>query len=89
MSESHHTGNTPIAQRLTLPELAESGVDWTAWRADGSAPLKRKTRKPLAHQRVAFIIVNVETKQSTRYWSLLKETPGLDNIGDVSFLRHD
>lgn len=36
-------------------------------------------------KRVAFIIVNAETKRSTRYWSLLEETPGLDNISDVSF----
>jgi NTE family protein len=36
-------------------------------------------------KRVAFVIVNAETKQSTRYWSLLEETPGLDNISDVSF----
>ena len=36
-------------------------------------------------KRVAFVIVNAETKQSTRGWSLLEETPGLDNISDVSF----
>lgn len=40
--------------RLTLPDLAESGVDWSAWRSDGSSPLRRRTRKPLPHQRVAI-----------------------------------
>ena len=40
--------------RLTLPDLAEAGVDWAAWRADGSIPLKRRTRKALPHQKVAI-----------------------------------
>lgn len=40
--------------RLTSSELAESGVDWGAWRADGSVPLRRKTRSPLPHQRTAI-----------------------------------
>lgn len=40
--------------RLTLPDLANSGVDWNSWRADGSGPLRRKTRKPLPHQTKAI-----------------------------------
>ncbi|REK04494.1 MAG: damage-inducible protein [Acidobacteria bacterium] len=40
--------------RLTLPDLAESGVDWGAWRADSPGPLRRKTRKPLPHQQTAI-----------------------------------
>ena len=40
--------------RLTLPDLAEAGVDWAAWRADGSTPLKRRTRKALPHQKDAI-----------------------------------
>lgn len=49
-------------------------------------PSRAFKQRGIAHvKRVAFIIVNAETKQSTRGWSLLEETPGLDNIGDVSF----
>lgn len=40
--------------RLTLPDLTDAGVDWSAWRPDGSSPLRRKTRKPLPHQRLAI-----------------------------------
>jgi hypothetical protein len=57
-------------------------------RERGSCPRLQATRDR-TREAGRLIIVNVETKQSTRYWSLLKETPGLDNIGDVSFLRHD
>src|SRR5690606_32928728 len=40
--------------RLTSSELAESGVDWGAWRADSSVPLRRKTRSPRPHQLAAI-----------------------------------
>ncbi len=40
--------------RLTLPDLADSGVDWSAWKDDGSTPLQRCTRKPLPHQVTAI-----------------------------------
>lgn len=40
--------------RLTRPDLADSGVDWSAWRSDGSSPLRRRTRKPLPHQQQAL-----------------------------------
>jgi NTE family protein len=36
-------------------------------------------------KRVAFIVVNAETKQSTKRWSMLEETPDLVSIQDVSF----
>ena len=36
--------------RLTLPDLVDSGVDWSAWQADGTTPLRRKTRPPKPHQ---------------------------------------
>lgn len=35
--------------------------------------------------RIAFIVVNAETKQETKYWSLLEEAPGFINIQDVAF----
>jgi NTE family protein len=35
--------------------------------------------------RIAFIVVNAETKQETKYWSLLEEAPGFTNIQDVAF----
>jgi len=35
-------------------------------------------------RRVVFIIVNAETKHSTRHWSLLEEDPGLTDVGDVA-----
>lgn len=35
-------------------------------------------------KRIAFIIVNAEAKQSTRRWSLLEESPGLTDVGDVA-----
>lgn len=34
---------------------------------------------------IAFIVVNAETKEQTRYWSLLEEAPGYSNIRDVAF----
>jgi predicted helicase len=40
--------------RLILNDLANSGVDWAAWRPDGTSPLKRRTRDPLPHQRTAI-----------------------------------
>ncbi len=40
--------------QLTLPNLEDAGVDWATWKADGSTPLRRKTRKPLPHQTVAI-----------------------------------
>ena len=36
-------------------------------------------------KRIAFIVVNAETKQSTKRWSMLEETPDLVSIQDVSF----
>ncbi|HSA61400.1 MAG TPA: patatin-like phospholipase family protein [Nitrospiraceae bacterium] len=35
-------------------------------------------------RRVAFIIVNAETKHSTSHWSLLEEDPGITDVGDVA-----
>jgi NTE family protein len=35
-------------------------------------------------RRIAIIIVNAEAKQSTRRWSLLEESPGLPDVGDVA-----
>ena len=35
-------------------------------------------------RRVAFIIVNAETKHSTTHFSLLEEDPGLTDVGDVA-----
>lgn len=35
-------------------------------------------------RRVAFIIVNAETKHSTQSWSLLEEDPGLTDVGSVA-----
>jgi NTE family protein len=35
-------------------------------------------------RRVAFIIVNAETKHSTKHFSLLEENPGLTDVGDVA-----
>ena len=74
--------------RLTILTAASGGyLDFLI--ASGN-PARAFKQRGIEHvKRVTFIIVNAETKQSTRYWSLLKETPGLDNIGDVSFLRHD
>jgi NTE family protein len=43
-----------------------------------------KTRGLEHVRRVAFIIVNAETKHSTRHWSLLEEDPGLTDVGDVA-----
>lgn len=40
--------------RLTLPDLRESGVDWSAWDPDGATPLKRQTRTARPHQRAAI-----------------------------------
>lgn len=46
--------------------------------------LAMKTRGLEHVRRVAFIIVNAETKHSTRHWSLLEEDPGLTDVGDVA-----
>jgi NTE family protein len=43
-----------------------------------------KTRGLENVRRVAFIIVNAETKHSTKHWSLLEEDPGLTDVGDVA-----
>ncbi|HSE59662.1 MAG TPA: patatin-like phospholipase family protein [Nitrospiraceae bacterium] len=64
-----------LGVRGYLDYLIASGDPSRAFRQRGIEHVKR----------VAFIIVNAETKQSTRGWSLLEDTPGLDNIGDVSF----
>ena len=39
--------------RLTSSELAESGVEWAAWRADSAVPMRRKIRHPREHQGAA------------------------------------
>ncbi len=49
--------------RITVPELAASGVDWSSWKPDGTTPLKRETRKPRPHQEraIADVLKGLET----------------------------
>jgi len=57
-------------------------LDYLMASADVSTALKERGLDRV--KRVAFIIVNAETKHSTRHWSLLEEDPGLTDIGDVA-----
>jgi NTE family protein len=57
-------------------------LDFLVATGDASAALRARGLDKV--KRVAFIIVNAETKHSTRRWSLLEEDPGLTDIGDVA-----
>lgn len=52
--------------------------------ASGDISTTLKSRGLDHVRRVAFIIVNAETKHSTHSWSLLEEDPGLSDVGSVA-----
>jgi NTE family protein len=58
-------------------------LDYFASIQDVEALLRKGGLDNVTH--IAFIVANAETKEQTRYWSLLEEAPGYSNIRDVAF----